>query len=256
MMSSAVRSAPYLGIRAMSTSAIDYTIPSQFDSDSAFRKWCDYALKDQPPRLVDYQIKKYLLPFFVARVATPSIHFTAEYGTRRFHDITVDGEEESWVRNDNWRSIEGAITPYRYTMDNPAAQVYVGSSLPAHEVEEAIWGYNLSKKITPYDPTEVQSDTIIDEFQKSEALSIQTIFSRITEEITYDIKMNVRNRTAAFSVRNISFTLSDQCISLESVLLPFYVIQYPNAPARVIPAFARTLAHVSELSDSLYNLKV
>jgi hypothetical protein len=235
---------------ASSSSPIESMISHQFDLKAAGslfvaadkNRFFAPAIHEEPaPGLILNEtnpLKKVFLPFFLVNATTCTTNYKAEYGIEH---ITWYTDSEGKVRTRSyteWYSIWGTVGPFAYTPDTNDMQIYAGFQWPVSHVEEAIAGHRLTQILSRYDPTSIDAETVVDPFLKRLSRAHDSAVQRIHNSLEYHIRADIYNRTGSRNISSISFNHSISSLNLLAAILPAYVLQYPNMPARFMAAIS------------------
>ncbi len=193
------------------------------------------------PRQED-PLKKVLVPCFGVETKIASTSYSGQYGIDRVvYDTTTDSEGKTTTTTrieTDWYHISGVVGPVSYTPEDKNMTVYGGFSWGAEPIERALEGYRFTANLQPFDASLIDEKIHIDPFLKRSAIAQETANDRIRSEERGRIHADISNRSGYSQTRINSFNTRFHHFSLNTYLLPAYILQYPNHPARILPALS------------------
>lgn len=186
-------------------------------------------------------LKQAYVPFFGVTAKIPMTRYTGKYGIDRITvSVSTDKNGNPLITPKvvtDWHYISGTLGSSSYSPNNDGMIVYAGFSWPRGLMERAMSDYHFTQQLAPFDSSTVNNGILVDPFLRKAALTHGIFYERIRNHeknrAECDVKKNVR--CDHVEINDLDYNYNE--FKLSSFLLPAYILQYPNCPPRILPAF-------------------
>ncbi|MDF2577679.1 MAG: ubiquitin-protein ligase mind-bomb [Chlamydiales bacterium] len=182
-------------------------------------------------------LKKVFIPLYGVNAIVKKTHFDGEYGIQHTTTTVVDGKAIVHTYT-NWFPISGTIGSEHYTQEDSEMCIYGGFTWDTYTIEKAMSKAKITRYLQPFEPKQVESDTIVDPFIKRSAIANETAMSRIQSYEQIRAQQSISSRVYCHFTRVHKLDIEFQSFKLSHYLLPSYILQYPQSPPRIMPAFS------------------
>ncbi len=249
------------------------TVPFQISEKEATKKFLDFEtnryfkpfdwqqnpnaliISDNPP------LRKAYLPATFASIHVNSTKYWGQYGKTRYRTVVYRDEKgnlksrrESYIE---WHDTNGVLKPITYNIEHSKMRFYAGNKYPASLVESAIPSQLPHSQLQPFNKEIISANCAVDVFATQSAILQDFAIKNMKnlEEERANAAIQRRHATIYSSVDSDRTSVSHAVPNLYHTMLPFYVLQYPNAIPRFLAAYGAAevvgLREVSALKVAL-----
>lgn len=197
------------------------------------------TLPEQKPGLVikdHVPLRKVFLPFFLFQAVTKPTNYNGQYGRGRTY-LVPDGKGGSTTYHTvDWYHTSGHVGSYRFNSHQDGMQIYAGYRYNASVAEQALGLFDIPNRAWSSDDDLLDDDVDVDPFLKRSVIAKEQVIDHVRSCIRSAIHSDIQNRHWTYHSRVDSFNLNFEEINMRSCLLPAYVLQYKDGPARIMPA--------------------
>jgi hypothetical protein len=247
--------------RKISTHQILQTIPPAFPTDQASkiftahdssRLFAPTILKTKSLVFSEKSpLSRVFLPVSLMSVNVDEAHYTGQYGKQT--TITVNnGKTTTTQTHTTYYYTEGFLPSAQYGINHPDMRVYAGYNQPASLVEDACPRIIHASSLTDFSKDKLEEGSQIDPFMLNAAVAQELVLERLQSNQESRAHSDIQSKHWTHLSRVSSINFKHDEIQMTHCMLPFYVLQYPGQPPRLLPAFGEegSVTGICELSIS------
>lgn len=193
-------------------------------------------------------LKKIFAPIFGINVSITHVHYSGQYAIDRTETTTNDKGESTTRTYTDWYDTSGTLEPQEYNQEDRNMSIYAGFTWHRNTIEHALQGYPITRSLQPFDIKDCDADIFVDPFMLRGALAYSMAIERIKSAESSRAEQDIRRRISCDGARVYSSNISivyerdEEDLDkfyLNKYLLPAYVLQYDDTPARVLSAISQ-----------------
>lgn len=220
-------------------------LPHQFSAEEAARRFTEeYAQRifaplpsiDHKEGVVPYAnpIKKVLLSAFTLKVKIRSTKYQGEYG-KNHTSVRFDSQGKAHTNTVTvWHDTKGTLGPAIYQ-----GMIYGGLNWDAGLVEQALADFDHDSELQPFDLKSVEPGIMVDPFLIRSEFAQEMGMERVNSDEKARAIREIEKRKWCDDAHVSRLDSDIEQFKLTSCLLPAYILEYPNTPPRIMPAFSQ-----------------